>query len=77
MDDSIGTVGEANSLGAIEWDGECYRSINTDRLVTNCPELVFEDTYGDGVAYYTNESISDYHTLSKKAGLNIESYYID
>jgi hypothetical protein len=62
------------SLETVEWYLDQYVIINSDALIQDCEGLVFEDSYGDGVALYNNESCKTYVELAEKAGLDFSKY---
>lgn len=65
---------------AREWNTELCEEIeiNVDALTEACAArsktLIFEDSYGSGVALLDGESIATYHELATRLGLDIARF---
>jgi hypothetical protein len=61
---------------AVEWDEDLcgYYVIDTEALGSDVPGVVFEDSYGNGVALYNNTSCATYRDLAIAADLDYRDY---
>ncbi|MDI4654570.1 MULTISPECIES: hypothetical protein [Pseudoalteromonas] len=75
IEESIKVLADFDTaLDTVEWYADEYVIINADALVKDCGDIVFQDSYGNGVTLYNNESCATYSELAVKAGLDFSKY---
>ncbi|WP_299011326.1 hypothetical protein [uncultured Shewanella sp.] len=75
IEDTIKVSSNFNTaLDVVEFYNDEYVIIDSTELVSDCEEIVFQDSYGSGVALYNNESCENYIVLAEKAGLDFTKY---